>query len=69
MNEMNRISDEMLKDVAGGTTVKKKPKGGNDAPTTTAYCDDPRCKQDRLFYVYLGNRGTCSFCGTTRYDL
>ena len=70
MNEMNRISDEMLKDVTGGTgNNKKKPKGGNDATTTVARCDGPRCKQDRTFYVYLGGQGICSYCGTKRYDL
>ncbi len=69
MNEMNRISDEMLMDVSGGT--KNIKNGGKDESqrTTTAYCDNPKCKKNRTFNVYQAGRGTCSVCGTARYDL
>lgn len=69
MNEMNRISDEMLMDVSGGTKILQNASKDVSTATTTAYCDNKKCKKYQTFYVYTAGRGTCSVCGTARYDL
>ena len=32
--------------------------------TREMYCDDPRCKKTRVFYLGSGGRAVCSFCHT-----
>ncbi len=57
----NRIigADE-LAGVTGGAETGDK----TAMETKYLYCDDPKCKQERLFYLGSGGRATCSFCHT-----
>ena len=53
----NKIDDELLKDVNGGTGNINETK----QDTKDAYC--PKCKETRTFNLYSGGRAICQVCG------
>ena len=57
----NLLNIDELDGVIGGADTGNT---GNVVEKKKLYCDDPRCKQERIFYLGSGGRATCSFCHT-----
>ena len=57
----NLLNIDELDGVVGGADTGNTGNGGG---TKKLYCNDPRCKQERIFYLGSGGRATCSFCHT-----
>ena len=54
VSHMNKINEEMLRDVSGG-------KNTNSIPKKNAYC--PGCKKESTFRLGSGGRAVCEECG------
>ncbi|MBO4904600.1 MAG: hypothetical protein J5367_05195 [Lachnospiraceae bacterium] len=57
---LNMLNVDDLEQVTGGDDNNPT----NEPPKKKMYCNDPRCKTDRIFYLYSGGRAVCSFCDT-----